>query len=455
MGNTHRMWQRLRTRFVGGLALPLLFPLYPAAHAEELIPEFTLQAVPQRSSSAASNISSGTQAQPAALTLPECIQLALEKQPAIAAARASLAAAQAGQRGLDSIRVPTFLVRDLPIRRQQARIGVAIAAAGVEQAEHETVYAVTRLYYTVLYARAQKKVADDVVAHMEATRTTAQRLLDGGSREVTTSTVDKITVYQRLAQTKQADATQGVERALAGLREAIGLDPCYPLKVAAEPLPAPNLTLNRDEVVALALARRGELVQVTDFAEITCLEVKAQGTRRRPQMKTFASGAGIHARPVPQGISNSEYRPGAIGPEMPVSMAGSRDLRMERARDLYARAQAVVDKTRNLIALEAEDTYLKWKEASAKVAATREASEKGAKLAEDTRRDFGAEQKVKAEDVLTNEVLASQAQAQYNEARYQLILALAALQRITAVGVNAGLAGPAAQLGQPQVQAPH
>jgi outer membrane protein TolC len=413
---------------VGSLAFPFLLALSPAACAGEIISQLSVQTDPPAATP-----------QSAALDLAQCVQLALERQPSIAANRESLAAAATGSQALESLRVPRFLARDLPIRRQQASLGVSIAAAGVEQAEQETIYAVTRLYYTVIYAREQKKVADDVVAHMKATRDTAETALKAGSRDVTTSTVDKIDVYLGLAQTKQAEATMGIDRALAALREAIGLDPSYPLQIAGTSLPTPNVPVNRDDIIALALSRRPELVQVATFAEVTCLEIRAQGTKRKPRVITFAAASDIHARSVPQGVSDTEYRPGAIGPEMPGLMVGSRDLRMQRTRDLYARSQAVIEKTRNLIALEADDAYLRWKEASLKVAQTRQASGKGTKLAEDTRRDFGAEQKVKAEDVLTNEVLASQARAQSNEARHQLILALAALQRVTAGGFNAGL----------------
>ena len=84
------------------------------------------------------------------------------------------------------------------------------------------------------------------------------------------------------------------------------------------------MTPNRDEIVALALARRGEMVQVVTAAEVTDLEVAAQDKSFMPRVTTFAFGADIHAHPVPQGISNNEYRPGATGLEMPPSLAGPR-----------------------------------------------------------------------------------------------------------------------------------
>jgi outer membrane protein TolC len=100
-----------------------------------------------------------------------------------------------------------------------------------------------------------------------------------------------------------------------------------------------------------------------------------------------------------------------------------------------------VDKTRNLITLEAEDAYLKWEESARKLPKTREAATVSEKLAADTLRDFKGGQAVPYKDVLEAVVLAAQARAQYNEARYRHVLALADLERITAGGFSAGLAG--------------
>jgi outer membrane protein TolC len=375
------------------------------------------------------------------------LRIALEQQPALAAHRASLAAADTAYRGLVKLHAPVFLARDLPIRRHQAHLGLAIAEAGLTQAEAETNYAVTRTYYGVLYARAQLRTAQGVATSLRFYQERVSELVKKGeTREWTTSTVDKITLYLRLAETRQAEATRGIDRATAALREAMGVPPEYAVQVAEGRLPSPTLSVNRAEIVALALERRGELIQATTAAEVVDLEITAQGKTCLPTARTFAAGADLHARPVPQGISNSEYRPGATSLEMPTLFAGPRSYRVERARDFSARAAAVVDKTRNLVALDAEDAYFKWEEASRKVPMTREAAETGARLSKNTRQDFTAGQKVRIEDILTNEVLAGQAQGSYNEALYLQIIALADLQRVTAGGFNAGFTKPPATL---------
>src|SRR5436309_3079858 len=83
------------------------------------------------------------------------------------------------------------------------------------------------------------QVADSVVANMKVTLDLAETSLKGGSRDVTTRTVDKINVYVRLAETRQVDANLGVNRALAALKEAMGLCGDAPLHIAIDTLPSP------------------------------------------------------------------------------------------------------------------------------------------------------------------------------------------------------------------------
>jgi outer membrane protein TolC len=380
------------------------------------------------------------------LNLPQCLQLALERQPRLAAYRASLAAAEAGSQALETLRIPAIIDRELPIRRRQASLGVSAAAAALDQAERDVNYAVTRTYFTVLYARAQERVAASIVARLSATRDTAKQALDAGARNVTSNDVRRTTVYLGMAKTRQTQAAHGVQRALAALKEAIGVGPEAALDVAdgSLPEPDPRLRPDRDEIISLALARRGDLVRAGIFAEVTCLEVQAQATSYHPKMATFAAGSDVHAQQVPLGVHNTEYRPGAVPPEMPTLLVGSRPERVQRARALHARADAVVDATRNLVALEAQDAYLRWQQATRQVAEVKDAARTGDELADDLTKDFTSGAKVRVEDVVNARVLASQARSQYNEYLYQQLLALADLERLTGGGYNAGLVGSSA-----------
>jgi outer membrane protein TolC len=392
-------------------------------------------------------------AAPTTLDLAECLQLARERQPRLAAQRASLAAAEDGRRAVENLRFPATLDPEIPVRRKQAELGVAAAAAALDQAERDMVYAVTRTYYTVLYAREQERLAQGVVERLSTIRRAAQLQLEAGAEGITSADLSRTLVYLRLAETRRTQATQGVKRALAALREAAGVGPCAALDIPPGRLTEPEARPNQADVIAAALARRGDFIQASIFAQVVCLEIEAQGTSHHQRMQTFAAGSDLHARQVPEGTHNTDYRPGAVAPEMPTLLAGSRAERMKHAQDLHAKAEAIVETSRNLIALEAEDAFLLWEAAFQQAAQAREAAEAGDQLADGLTRDFNARLKVTVPDVVSARVLASQARSQYNEFLYREILALADLERITAGGFCAGLTAAATRQAPPAPEA--
>ncbi len=370
------------------------------------------------------------------MTLDQCIALAMEKQPAIAAARASLASAEDGRAALANL--PFYarcLSRDLPYRQEQACLGVTAATAALWQAEWDARYAVTRNYFSVLYVRLQAGLMDQVVAKMEKGRKKAKQILDAGEPgKVTKIDIDLFDVNIDLLRVRQVETRVGLDKALAALREAIGVGADYPLAIAADVLPAPRSDLERAAIIRAALANRGEVVQAGTASRVTELEVAAQDAKRHSlRVGTFASGADIHAQSIPQGLANGEYRPGAIGLEMPPFLVGKRDDRVARAADLSQRAAAVVDKTHNLIALEADAAYLKWLEARDKLAQLEPIRPRVLKIADqmETRLSEG---NASGGEYIQTVGLADQIQAQYNEQLYVHALALAALERITAGG---------------------
>src|SRR5439155_13440607 len=156
------------------------------------------------------------------------------RQPALAAARSSLGAAYAGQRGINNLpRFAAFLSKDVPVRRQQAGLGVVIAEAGLEQAEWETRYAVTRNYFSVIYARQQDEILKGLVGKLERALERAKDLVKaGGDTKLTQIDVDILTLNLELVRAKKVEAEVGVTRARAALREAIGLNCNAPLDAA-------------------------------------------------------------------------------------------------------------------------------------------------------------------------------------------------------------------------------
>jgi outer membrane protein TolC len=370
------------------------------------------------------------------LSLNDCIAIGLARQPAIEAQRASLAATETQRQALDNMKLAALISKELPIRRQQAALGVSIAQAEVENAEWETVYAVTRCYFTVVYARRQELLARGLVEKLELAKKSAKALVDKGDPDIKLkqTDIDKLQVNIDLLQVRLIEAATGVERATAALREAMGYRFDTPLPLDLQDFPALGEKAEREELIQLALARRPELVQVNAAARVAELEVCAQNTGcLLPFKKTFAAGSDIHAKAIPQGFSNGTYRPGAIGLEMPTTIVGHKADRVERARELSGRAAAVVEKTHNLVALETEDAYHRWQQAGKQALVLRDSAAKAAKLGDLTARDFDLG-KVSTEDFLRARTLEDQAQASYNEALFLYTVGLATLERVTAGG---------------------
>jgi outer membrane protein TolC len=423
------VWRRYRVQLLGGIAASALLPLVPggfAAEAEQNAPIATAPAAEVR-----------------VLDLSACRQIALDRQPAVAAARAGLEAAAARAHAVDNLRVPTCLVRDLPIRRKQAALGVIIAEAGVTRAEGDTVYGVTFSYLSAVYAGAQRQVARDAIAALTDLDQRVREAVEKGlSRDVTKDDVEKTGIRLLRAKARLEETTQGEERALSALREAMGVGPDCVIAVADGSLPDADPPVDLHAVVALALERRGELIQAVNAAQVTGYEVDAQAARLlSPSVRTFAANSDIHSQPVPAGMYEDNYRPGAVPPEMPTQISGSRAGRVEQAQAYSARAAAVADKTRGLIALEAEQAFYRWQEAANREKRYREAARRAEKQAKEVReRILGGFRPGSIDNVLYFQQLSSEMRVEANQARYQKLIALAALERVTAGGFCAGFA---------------
>jgi outer membrane protein TolC len=377
------------------------------------------------------------------LHLADCLAISQQRQPSLVVARARLAAAQTKVAALDSLGGVTGLMRpELPVRLQQARLGVDIAQAELDRSVVENRYVVTRAYLSVLYARAQRRVLNDLVEDLTYLRNRIKNAVEKNERpEWTPTTVDLITLYLRRAEARRAEADHGVQVSLAALCEAMNLGPLLCLRIADELIPQPEVRVCREEILPAALARRGESIKASAATEVAGLEPDAQAKScRRGSVRTFAAGADIHADHVPQPIYGEEFRPGGVPLAMPVFLVGPRDARVESARELGEQAAAVAQKTRNLIVLEAEEAYFSWEEWSQKATVFREAQEVGHRLARRLREEIRGSLKRVIEGILPEGLLIAQASTDYNEALFRRAIALAALERVTGGAFCAGLA---------------
>ena len=180
----YRQRQRRRTKCrVGGCLLSFKFVRYVGAREPVIIRTSPQVIVTKALPRGMKRFPPPASSEP--LRLDACIELGFQHQPAMDAAQASLAAAQSGSRAVNRLILPRLLSPDLPIRRQQACVGVRIAEAGVTQAEWETRYAITRNFFTVQYIAAQDKVISEVLlttAESEALQSRPQTIFEKGAR---------------------------------------------------------------------------------------------------------------------------------------------------------------------------------------------------------------------------------------------------------------------------------
>jgi hypothetical protein len=369
------------------------------------------------------------------LDLATCKALALQKQPAIAAAQASLAAAIARQQALENLCVPTFLQRDLPKRRQQAGLGVTVGQASVLQAEIDTTYAVQFAYISYQYAHIQNRLVQDILAQVNRLESEIKKAVPADA-----AMHAKVYALRLLVRGRQAEAVVGMERALSSLREAIGLDDCLHVPLLSG-LPHPSAKPDCLAVVQLALTRRPEIIQASIGTEVTDLEISAQRARLLAlSVWTFAAGSDLHVNALPTSSFSPGYRPGAVGPEMPVTINGKRNERVDQASIYHGRACDVLEKTRNLIRLETEQAYLRWKEASAKLAEFAAGVEQARKALPDLEKEGTIPQNAgQLTSFLDSARLVTDLRLELNRAHYDMLIALIALERATAGGFCPGL----------------
>jgi outer membrane protein TolC len=393
------------------------------------------------------------------LTLDECIAMGMQQQPSLAAARASLSAAQTGSRALNRMIIPRLFVPDLPIRRQQGCLGVTIASASLTQAEWDTRYAITRNFFTVQYVNMQRIVVDDTLRNLDASRKKAQRIYESGDKNVKITKIDLEMLDISLAQVKnkKAQIENGMLKAMAALREAMGIGCDDPIEIAATGLPGDVYKVKQEskddkgkvvttytfhrlykmdkkDLIAQGLANRGEMTQASTADEVVRLEAEAQRRIRGWKGGTFAQGADLHVTPVPLMYANHDYKPGAFAPEMPTMIVGRKNDRVARAWDFAARSAAVVSKTSNLISLDVEVQFLNWQEAAEDIeelsAIVDLASSLPKRVQDLDPIDFTGTAVIQAN------IQAIQVRAQLNEARHSHALALAGLERATAGGFS-------------------
>jgi hypothetical protein len=299
------------------------------------------------------------------------------------------------------------------------------------------------MYYTAVYAKQQEAVAVGIIAPLRLYIRIARQLLDTEPdptklEGLTQGKIDAMRMGLRKAIGQQLRAQIGRKQAMAALRQAMGVSEVsfqFQVKDSELPLMGQTKEITKELVVREALARRPELSLAAAGLDAFRLEVYAQAKIPfKRVVPTFASGSDLHSKDIPSAMRGKEYRPGGIGPELPPQLVGSKYDRVCRAMAFSQRAEAVYESARGLITLEAENAYYEFEQASENVRLTKDSFDIGLALQKRTRENAA---NTKAKDALVQaEVLAAESQAEYIKAVWEHLLALSALERITAGGIR-------------------
>ena len=381
------------------------------------------------------------------LKLGECLAIAEANHPSIKMAEASLSQTMKGSASLQKVppRLGSLVRPDLPIRIQQSCRGIDAAVANCTLVRQLVVNDVCRMYYTYIYAKQQEGVVNEIAAQLNTYKELVEEYLKrpinpDDKLKINKTTLDLIVIALNTANSRLIEAQYGKLRALAALKQAMGIDPTsIEFVTKDDELPIMAGIVTQERVVELAMSRRAELIQAAAATDAFRLEVCAQEkVSRGSQVQTLASGTDLHAILVPQAIRNGEYRPGATPPEMPGALFGKKDDRVSRAIDISRRQDAQFEQVESLIKLEAINAYLTWKQTSEQMALAKKRFEAGKSLAELTRQNAGNVTQI---ELVQNFANAGLAQSQYLDAVFEHIKSMIALERVTAGAVKAGFPG--------------
>ncbi|MBY0227843.1 MAG: hypothetical protein K2W96_01050 [Gemmataceae bacterium] len=377
-------------------------------------------------------------AQPAPLSLDDAVRSALDERPKVKAAR--LMVVQREAQASEAARLAHLLHlvrRDLPVRREQATLGLAIAQASLEAQEADVRYAVSRTFVSLLFARAARRIAKQVEervgqyqAALALVKPPLPALLDPFVKEAAG-------VPATQAEGRVIEAEKAVALAMAALKQAMGREASATLVIRSRVLPrlSPEVP-SSEETIRLAKERSTDLRRLALLERIHALEADAQERIPLPRSTdTFAAGGDLHSTSTPpEGMD--EYRPAPIVPEMPVKLSGSKSARVQAARLYAAKATEVRIGAERLIELRATAAWETIREKRRKLEAVEKRVGDRAERAE---KALAAPPGAGRAALLQEGILALLALADVEAARFEHLIALMDLERLTAGAFRAGL----------------
>jgi hypothetical protein len=373
------------------------------------------------------------------LPLSECLRLSMAERSKVRTARLIVEQREGQAAEVARLARTLGLVRpELKVRREQAALAAEVARVTLTAQEADVRYAVARTYLSVLYARSGRQLARQAARNVQAYQSffgglkSPVKALDPFPFVAELFSVPALQVEARLI-----DADRGEAVALAALKQAIGFDVTEPLDVPTVPLPRPaTLIPEQPEVLRLVQERNPALRRAALFEQIMQLEAEAQKRIRLTHAAdTFAAASDIHSSPPPP--QGSEYRPAPVVPEMPVRLVGARDVRVRSAELYAAKASESTRGVSNLVNLRSVAVHQTLLEKRRKLEVTEKWLRERADRFQALLRRLPP--KLADEAALRESILTITALADRELARWEYLIALLELERLTLGGFSSGI----------------
>jgi outer membrane protein len=184
---------------------------------------------------------------------------------------------------------PLFTGGKITAFQDLAKVGVKAAQSQKVQALHQTAFEVARMYHAVLLSRELMKVGREALLRFEVILDITERVYKTGSGTVDKTDYLKTKVFKATVEGHVRILERGHEQALAGLHNAMGLDPSESFEIADDSSAILAREVDSERLLVDAFAERPEWKQIQLGIEAAGRRVDAARSGHWPSIAAFAS----------------------------------------------------------------------------------------------------------------------------------------------------------------------
>lgn len=335
---------------------------------------------------------------------------------------------------------PLYTAGKITSRYQQAQAAACIAAQNVNSSKNEIAYGISQAYYTVVLSGLLSRVSREASGYAGGVEAMADALVKDGDLYVTTADVSRAQTFRALYDEQAVGMVVARDRALTGLKLAMGLPQEANIDVTALELPPEEVAFDLNVLKEQAVACRPDLKKIDSAYEIATLERKIRKAEFLPNVAAFATYSTITDD---QNFLNpndpAEWALGVTA-TVPVFQSGRRVSQVRQANHQITEVNEQRRFLRLAVEQQVQDAFLELEEMSRRTRETLVALQSAVESESNLRAQYEAglvdpEGMSKYyEDLLTARLLLVTSQVRYLQNRFGYNVALAKLK--LAVGVD-------------------